>query len=158
MLPFLAVPLALDGRAPAVARLHHSPFILAAMNPSAKEVTLEEKIRQFYIRYLSGLIAEPLFPKEPKDRQRLRQELTEPFGKGLKRLQIETDANPLLCAQDFFGEWTSAIRVEKMSGADFLVIFGPPPTKEHRVVVTLREEDGKWKIGNIQRFKEAARA
>ena len=67
-----------------------------------ESAAVEKRVKNFYVRYLTGLIAEPQFPKEAKDRQRMRRELTETFIGNLKELKEETGGDPLLCAQDFF--------------------------------------------------------
>ena len=110
---------------------------------------LTERVKAFYTWYITGLLTNPKFPETRPAIHRLRQEVTATIAASVTKPAPANHSDPLLRAQDFFGEWAWDCEVRATDEIHAEVTFGPPPGKPHQILLTFIEEDGVRKIGSI---------
>ncbi len=124
------------------------PADVAGEDPGA---ALKDRVKAFYNWYLTGLLTDPKFPKERPDIHRLRQEVTVEIADGLTKPTPGNHSDPLLRAQDFFPEWAWEFEVRLTDETHAEVTFGPPPGKQHQLLLTFAKEADVLKIAGIAR-------
>src|SRR6185295_17536307 len=80
--------------------------VVAATNP-------EDVVRQFYGWYVGRLVKDDFNPL--KNRTMSLKYLTPQFLQRIPRLTKQTDADPIICAQDFDPAWAHNIKVDTPS-------------------------------------------
>lgn len=115
---------------------------------------LETKIKSFFSWYILGLIADPLFPKNQQDLRRMKMELSADFTKEFPKIQQNSNADPILCAQDFFNEWSFAVEAKYLDEKSVIVTLGPPPKNPHRLLLTLTGDNDETRIRKIALYRE----
>jgi len=111
----------------------------------------EDTVRQFYTWYLHGLNKQ--VPNPLKNRTVSLKYLTPEFLRRAPRLAKETDADAIICAQDFDEEWEKNVKVDAAtingSRATTFVQLHGPQMDSLKLKITLKKTTAGWRIDAV---------
>jgi len=126
-----------------VASISKQP-VLAAANP-------DDVVRQFYSWYVGRLAKDDFNPL--KNRAVALKYLTPQFLRRVPGLIKKTDADPLICAQDFDPTWTRNLKVDAPAINATVATTNVDLVGEHemqvKLKVTLKKTAAGWRIDNV---------
>ena len=111
----------------------------------------EDTVRQFYAWYLHSLNKQ--VPNPLKNRTVSLKYLTPEFLRRVPRLVKETDADAIICAQDFDAEWEKNVKVDeatiKGSRATTFVQLHGTQMDSVKLKITLKKTTAGWRIDAV---------
>jgi len=129
-------------------------LILAAAisnQPVAATTNPEDVVRQFYTWYV-GRLAKDDF-NALKNRTAALKYLTPQFLRRVPGLIKKTDADPLICAQDFDPTWTSNLKIDAPVINANLATTNVELVGEHdmhvKLKISLKKTAAGWRIDNV---------
>ena len=118
--------------------------VLAATNP-------DDVVRQFYTWYVGRLAKDDFNPL--KNRTVALKYLTPQFLRRIPGLTKKTDADPLICAQDFDPTWTKNLKIDTPNINGNVATTNVELVGEHemhvKLKVTLKKTAAGWRIDNV---------
>ncbi|KAA9339756.1 DUF3828 domain-containing protein [Hymenobacter busanensis] len=106
-------------------------------------------IKKFYRYYISEM--DKTFPRIRFNEDTLHKYCTSSF---LKKRKYEREFDMVLQAQDYFVEWTKNLTIEptnNMRNNEYNVCFPVGEGEEHNIIVTVKKEQGNYKISSVRR-------
>ena len=107
-----------------------------------------KKVKRFYSYYILEL--DRTFPQVEVDEDTLRKYCTTSF---LKKMEQEHEYDLILQAQDYYEELADKLVVNQIKNpkSNKYKVCYPPGTPSDCIIVTMKEEQGEWKIDDTQR-------
>ena len=123
-----------------------------ASRPVTADTSPEDIVKQFYGWYVGRLVKDDFNPL--KNRAVSLKYLTPQFLRRVPGLIKKTDADPIICAQDFDPGWAQNIKVEaatiKASQATTNVALeGQQQGMNVKLKITLKRTAAGWRIDNV---------
>jgi hypothetical protein len=119
-------------------------LVVAAINP-------DDVVRQFYTWYVGRLAKDDFKPLN--NRKVALTYLTPQFLRRVPGLIKKTDADPLICAQDFDPTWTKNLKIDAPAIKGSLATTNVELVGEHemqvKLKVTLKQTTAGWRIDNV---------
>ena len=112
----------------------------------------EDVVRQFYGWYVGRLAKDDFNPL--KNRAVSLKYLTSQFLQRIPRLTKQTDADPIICAQDFDPAWAQNIKVDTPSikgnqATTNVQLDGATTDMRVKLKITLKRITAGWRIDNV---------
>jgi hypothetical protein len=111
----------------------------------------DDVVRQFYAWYVGRLVKDDFKPL--KNRTVSLKYLTPQFLQRVPRLTKQTDADPIICAQDFDPAWEKNIKVDSPSingnRATTTVQLDGAAGMHVTLKITLKRTAAGWRIDNV---------
>ena len=111
----------------------------------------DDTVRQFYTWYLHSLNKQ--VPNPLKNRTVSLKYLTPEFLRRIPRLLKETDADPIICGQDFDAEWEKNVKVDAptISGSRATTVaqLHGKEFDSLKLKITLKKTTAGWRIDAV---------
>jgi hypothetical protein len=113
-------------------------------------------IRTFYTWYLKNIKEDNRLPFRSQYRGVFLKYISEGFYNNIVHItENEGDnADPFLCAQDYFLDWSHNIGIEEESPISFLLTFHYGTDMTHMIRITLISVNHMWRINSATLFEE----
>lgn len=115
-------------------------------------------IKTFYIWYLKNIKEDPGLPFREQYRGIFLKYITENFYNNLTHItENENDnADPFLCAQDYFLDWSYNIGIVEENTNIYVLTFHYGTNMTHKVRITFEDINQTWRIGAATLYEETA--
>ena len=153
------IPAVAEADPPRSTRAAPAPKAASAPPAAAKPADLAPRVQQFYVWYLRQGEQDPAFPFSDQAQKKLAPYLTPEF---LRRYRTpEPEADPFLCAQDTYDEWTAGRLSARVTGrgadsSSAVVTFGPPPEPAHRIETRWKRTGQTWRLDAVSCLETGA--
>jgi hypothetical protein len=112
-----------------------------------------EFTKNFYTWYLQGLVNDQRFSGSDEFRSSVSRWLTPEFIAAWDSIIEQTNANPILLAQDYASSWstniTTSIGTETATTTTIIVTLGVPREERKLIADLVRTNEGAWRIARV---------
>ncbi|HEY6803336.1 MAG TPA: DUF3828 domain-containing protein [Pyrinomonadaceae bacterium] len=126
-------------------------FVVPVSRALAVENSPEDIVRQFYTWYIGRLVKDDFKPL--KNRTVSLKYLTPQFIAKVPGLIKKTDADPIICAQDFDASWVKNMKIDPatIQGAKATtnVQLDTTDANSPKLKITLKQTTAGWRIDSV---------